>query len=112
VSADDHHCPHTDPDDPNSFGYGEADCFLGFSGSETTVYWQQSGDRSFEGTGMAFYGIDLGVALGFTTPLATLESLTTTSPINLGWDRVASSRGPRVARPSASIPAPETTSAA
>jgi len=92
-------CHYANPDnpagscDPNPCN---AECFLGVSiGQAATEYWDLSGPgfssdggRAFTGTHSLYFGFDLGLLEGFTTPMATLEAAATSDPIYLGWDGV------------------------
>jgi hypothetical protein len=96
VSSDGYRCQYHDPDFPLTATYGSInDCWLGASPAQADTYhwWVHDGSasdggRSFEGSQSLKFGIDLGGALGFTTPMASLEAIATSQPINLGWDRV------------------------
>ncbi len=80
-ASDGYRCQYSDSDWANSNSYGAiTDCFLA---GGIAAYWNRVTERAFAGTGSAYYGINLGGALGFTTPLGVLEAMRTANPINL-----------------------------
>jgi len=95
VNADGYRCQYHDPNwaQSNSYGTGSGQaCYLNPSVPDA-FYWNilpQSdvNSRSYSGTSSLYFGIS--VVFSPTTPLAQLEAVRTTEPINLGWDRVCS----------------------
>jgi len=86
-------CQYSNPNwsQSNSYGTGNGlDCYLNPTGAPDAFYWQTTANRAFSGTRSLYFGIPLSPELGFTTPLAQLEAVRTTEPINLGWDRICS----------------------
>ena len=92
-NSDGYRCQFSNPNwtQSNSYGTGSGlDCYLNPTGAPDAFYWQTLAERSYSGTQSLYFGIPLSPELGFTTPLAQLEAVRTTDPINLGWDRVCS----------------------
>jgi len=86
-------CQYSDPNSPSSNSYGSGngrDCYLNPTGRPDAFYWQTRVDRSYSGTHSLYFGVPLSPELGFTTPMAQLEAVRTTDPINLGWARACS----------------------
>jgi len=98
INGDGMRCQYNDPDWPNSATYGSpeaADCFPGASlAGANAQYWNIDGTgtgspdngRAWSGTHAMYFGLYTpgGAVNLFTTPLAVLESASTTAPINLG----------------------------
>ncbi|MCP3981025.1 MAG: hypothetical protein GY716_17145 [bacterium] len=92
--ADGTRCQYVDPDWINSNMYGDNFCFPGNPTHTDAVFWHVDGPgepwggRGFTGTHSLHFGIDLGGAEGYTTPMSAMEAVATTASIALGWDRV------------------------
>jgi len=103
AASDGYRCQYHDPDWRGSNSYGQiTDCFLGATQEQAdAVHWQVDGPgpgagwpgRGFSGSHSLYYGIELDPSLGHTTPLAVLESASTTNPINLDAGRVCEDDG-------------------
>ena len=97
-NSDGYRCQYHNPNwvHSNSYGTGAGqDCYLNPTGSPDAFYWQvlppsEVSSRSFTGFGALYFGVNIADNFGLTTPLAKLEAVRTTDPINLGWDRVCS----------------------
>jgi hypothetical protein len=96
-NSDGWRCQYHDPDWPNSNTYGNdvaLDCYPGMSLDQSNAIWWQvdgidtgspDGGRAKSGNYSAYYGAYLTEPAGnFTTPLASVESVATRTPINLG----------------------------
>jgi hypothetical protein len=91
-------CQYNDPSWPNSATYGSpnaADCYPGSTLAQSNaIFWHvegtttssPDGGRAWNGSYSMFYGLYTpGASVNkFTTPLAEVESVRTTNPINLG----------------------------
>jgi hypothetical protein len=99
VEADGWRCQYSDPDWPNSSSYGMPDhadiCYPGASQLHAdATWWGLSGPgismaddgRAFTGQHSLYYGLDLGVPDGWTTPASVIEAVRTTDPIALDSD--------------------------
>jgi hypothetical protein len=92
-------CQYHDPDWPNSASYGDAAgdvCYPGITLAQSNaIFWQvdgldtgsPDGGRAKSGSYSLYYGAYVTDPAGnFTTPVATVESAATRTPINLGVD--------------------------
>jgi hypothetical protein len=91
-------CQYADPDWPNSGSFGSdqaATCYPAYTLTQSNaVFWQidgpapytsPDGGRAKVGTRSLYYGKYITTpAVTFTTPLAVVEGVATTAPINLG----------------------------
>jgi len=102
INGDGYRCQYSDPDWPNSNPFGNPiseDCYPGNNGGTSGVndapkiHWSidgidtgsPDGGRSIDGLYSAYFGIYLTDPAGqFTTPANVIESIATSSPINLG----------------------------
>jgi hypothetical protein len=97
INSEGWRCQYSDPDWVNSNSYGNEigeDCFPGATlEGANAIYWQvdgfdtasPDGGRAKTGSYSLYYGIYLtDPPSEFTTPLAIVESVATTDPINLG----------------------------
>jgi len=103
AGSDGFRCQYHNPGYPNASNYGVlSNCYLGANSTQAdAVFWQidgpsnpQSvaidGGRAYDGTHSLYYGVMLDSTLGHTTPLAVMEAVRTTEPLNLGWDKICS----------------------
>ena len=102
AASDGYRCQYNDPDWIGSNDYGRTDCYLGATQEQAdAVHWQVDGPgpgagwpgRGFGGSNSLYFGIELDPSLGHTTPMAVLESASTTDPINLDAGRVCEGDG-------------------
>jgi hypothetical protein len=89
-------CQYADPDWPASNSYGDPhnlNCYPGMDLNHAAAIWWQvdghdtdspDGGRARSGEYSLYYGSYLTDEVGFTTPMAAVESVATTAPINLG----------------------------
>jgi hypothetical protein len=96
INGDGWRCQYNDPDWVNSNVYNSpraADCFPGTTlESSNAVFWSidgadtgsPDGGRAKTGSHSLYYGVYLKREDDFTTPQATVESVATSGPINLG----------------------------
>jgi hypothetical protein len=90
-------CQYSDPDWPNSNPFGDDEALWCYPGAtlaqSNNVFWKvdgidtgsPNGGRARTGNYSGYYGQYLTTPAGaFTTPTATVESIATTAPINLG----------------------------
>ncbi len=102
INGQGYRCQYSDPDWVNSNPFGNPiseDCYPGNNGGASgaadaiKIHWQvdgidtgsPDGGRSVDGLYSAYYGIYLTDPAGqFTSPTSTIESIATSSPINLG----------------------------
>jgi hypothetical protein len=90
-------CTYSDPEWPNSGSYGSpeaATCYPAMNLAQSNaVFWGRDGStvgnfidggRAHTSNHSLYYGIFLASPVAFTTPMATLESVRTIDPINLG----------------------------
>ena len=85
LNADGYRCQYNDPDWQNSNDPGRLSCYPNPSGLPDEFFFDVSRDRAFTSGQSLYYGDFIDDSLGFTTPLAQLEAVVTTDPINLSW---------------------------
>jgi len=88
-TSDGSRCQYNDPStDGIAFRFGA--CWPGVSVPHANAFfWQVDDGRSFSGLRSLYMGEETAPGM-FTTPLANLEAIRTTEPINLGWGRACS----------------------
>jgi hypothetical protein len=108
AASDRYRCQFNDPDFINANSYGETQCYLGNSVPiiQNSFDWHQHSvaggtapdlGRAFEGTGSLHFGIHQGGDPDLdTAPLATLDAVRSTNPINLGYTGLAGSGDPEL----------------
>jgi hypothetical protein len=96
AAADGYRCQYHDPDWIQSNSYGLTDCYLGATPAQAaSFFWAvhttsaADNGRAFNGQNSLHMGILGSVADDNTTPLAVLEAVQNTNPINLGWNGVS-----------------------
>jgi hypothetical protein len=97
LNSDGWRCQYSDPDWPNSNCYGDPkalDCYPGMDLDHAAAIWWQvdghdtnapDGGRAKSGDYSLYYGSYLPGDSDFTTPMASIESVATTAPINLAF---------------------------
>ena len=98
VASEGYRCQYSDPDWPQSNSYNQiGDCWLAATATQADAFhWQVSDGnagtppigRSFDGRYSVYMGVWDISASAWTVPMATLDALATSDPINIGWDRV------------------------
>ena len=96
-AADGYRCQYNDPDWFETLTYGYAvdseDCYPNADGAPDGFFWNTTANRSFSGASSMYFGVDLGPALGFTTPIGQMEAVASKEPIHLGWASTCSETG-------------------
>jgi hypothetical protein len=90
INSDGYRCQYNDPDWEESNAPGLQYCYLNQRGQPDAYYFHLTDDRAFSGNQAMHWGIYRDDLHEFTTPLAQLEALRTTAPINLAWGKVCS----------------------
>ncbi len=96
--ADGYRCSYHDPDWSRSFVSGRPQaqtCWPNPIGAPDGFFFDTREDRAFSGSAALHWGVELSPNLGFTTPLAQIEAVSTVDPIALAWQpRCSDGAGP------------------